>query len=130
MGGSRGYAQNLGMAAGVLKPRRDGRGSQDEARSANGRISNGRPGGLSTGGKRRSQDDQLRSIAASDGSFGASDGHVDELWSLDMGDGEEGKENAGQIPAEDMQKRQWGQGLMRKYSQQDYQKLFPNRGGG
>uniref|UniRef100_A0A7S3R4T9 DUF3531 domain-containing protein n=1 Tax=Dunaliella tertiolecta TaxID=3047 RepID=A0A7S3R4T9_DUNTE len=117
-------------AAGVLKPRKDGRGSQDGDRSADGSGSNEHSGGRSSISQRRSRDAQLRSIAASDGSFGASDGHVDDLWSLDMGNGEEGKGNAGQIPTEDTQKRQWGQGLMRKYSQQDYQKLFPNRGGG
>ncbi len=124
------------QAAGVLKPSRgesrgEGLGGDMQATSSGRQQQQG--GGPASGSmaeqgsKRRSRDAQLRSLG---GSLGDSDGNIDDLWALDMGDAdEEGGKAAGQLPSESAQKRQWGSGLMRKYSPQEYKRAFPNRGG-
>ncbi len=123
------------QAAGVLKPRRGGgrgEGLQGDlqATSSGRQQQGGGPtadGMAEQGSKRQSRDAQLRSLG---GSVGDSDGSIDDLWALHMGDAdEEGGKAAGQLPSEPAQKRQWGSGLMKKYSPQEYRRVFPNRGG-
>lgn len=94
----------------------------------------GREAAQSRGGdvsRARSRDAQLHKLAALDDEELAESGgrSVDDLWSLDIGSFPEGGVGqGGGVPDEAAQQRQWGAGLIKKYSPEQYRRLFPNRG--
>jgi len=95
----------------VLKPRGAARGEGVDGRSS----SSGRQSRAS--GREQLNDEQP---------LHSSRGEVD-LWAVDVDD--RGEDRRGGVPAEDTQKRQWGSGLMKQYTSQEYKEAFPNRDG-
>ena len=124
------------QAAGVLKPRREKESAKEKQQGSRGESRTSVDSGMTSRGssslgdsrsKKASRDAQLRSLSDL-GNEEEADGNVDDLWSLDT-EGQGGEQGGpGHLVSEPEQKRQWGQGLMKKYSQSDFKQTFPDRG--